>query len=243
MSQKTMKKQTMWIYLAVAIISFLLGMAGAGMFGTLNSGLAGAAALSALEDEFCDASPLLGDDPIGIVLADPLNFRIGPGIEYQRIMTLDICTPVKLNGRTSDSLWLLVEAPGNLEGWVYSYYIKANVNLSELEVKTGFGGPTSGGTSSGSPSVSVVIQYDQAVVFITGMPANSAVTAVLGPSSGSSKSLLVAEGTTDANGSATLTFYMPDEWADGSDVASGTLALDVTAGDVTVYATLSYYDY
>ena len=237
------KYQNVLIIIGVAVVAFLLGLVSRDLLGDTGANLTGAAGAMAGQ-ETCPAVEWDDSVPTGIVLADPLNFRIGPGLDYSIITTLDYCTPVKLLGRTSDSAWLLVQYQGNVEGWVFSYYINPNIELTDLEIATGYGGPdTPSDNTTGERSVSVVIQYNQAVAFVTGMPANEQIVAVLGPQNGAAnKSLIVASGWTDADGNATLVFLMPTTWADGRTLESGKLTLKVTAGDVTLTAYLTYYN-
>lgn len=238
---KTLKKnQNVFLVIGVTLIILLLILGNKDSINLSANNLSGAAA--AFErDQSCNTTNLLESEPAGIVIADPLNFRVGPGLNYQIITSLDYCTPLTLLGRTDDASWLAVRMPGNREGWVFSYYVQTNINIVDLEVTTGFGGPTNNDNSGGNPKVSVVIQDGQAVVFVTGVSANTQVSATLGPTQGSSKNILVSSGSTDGDGSATLIFSMPYTWSDGSVVESGAMSLTVIAGDDTVNASLTYY--
>jgi hypothetical protein len=237
------KYKNTFVIIGVAIVAFFLGVYGRSLFSGTGAGLSGAA--GAIADQgVCDTSVLANEDPTGIVLADPLNLRAGPGLDYSIITTLEICTPVSLNGRTGDYAWLEVSLPGNIGGWVFSGYVQANINIGDLDVTTAFGGPnsdTSPGSNSGGLYVSVVIQGNQAVAFVYGMPANEDISAVLSPSDNSANGLLVASGQTDAQGNTALTFTMPTTWADGSALKSGTMTLTLTAGGQTLTAFITYY--
>jgi hypothetical protein len=234
------KNLNLFILIGVAVVAFLIGFYGKSLFSGAGSGLSGAA--GALSDQgICDTSVLLNEDPTGIVLADPLNLRVGPGLGYDVITMLDICTPVNLVGRSGDYAWLEVALPGNVGGWVFSGYIQANVSLGDLEDTTGFGGPSSDISPSSGMNVSVVIQVDQAAAFVNGMPADEDITAVLSPSDNSANGVVVASGHTDAQGNVTLTFTMPSNWADGSALKSGTMTLTLTAGGETLTAWITYY--
>jgi hypothetical protein len=225
------------------LAAFLLGLYGRDVLIGTGGGLSGAAGAVANQG-LCDTSVLSREDPTGIVLADPLNLRFGPGLDYFIVTTLDICTPVSLIGRTADYAWLEVTLPGNVGGWVFSGYIQANMNIGDLEVTTAAGGPNSDTTSGGNSGglyVSVIIQGDQAAAFVYGMPANQELTAVLSPSDNSSNGVLVASGQTDADGNAALAFTMPTTWPDGSALTSGTMLLTVTAGGQTLTASITYY--
>ena len=239
--QKSFKKyQNVISIIGVALVAFFLGFFSGNSSGASGFNLSGAAGAAARE--YCDTNPLSNTDPTGLVLADPLNFRIGPGIDYDIISVLEYCTPVSLLGRNDDSSWLLVRLEGNVEGWVYSYYILSNMDINDLDVVTGYGGPNQP-ASPAKRDVTVVIQYGQAAAFVTGVPANEQIVAILAPSQGSGKGLTVASGWTDSQGNATLVFQMPATWADGSTVKSGSMTLTIIVGDVTLTAWLTYYTY
>jgi hypothetical protein len=236
------KNKGLLLAIGVALVAFLLGLFGNTLLSPTGGGLSGAAGAMS-NQAACDTTVLSSKDPTGIVLADPLNLRTGPGLNYQVITMLEVCKPVGLLGRTSDYAWLEVSLPGNVGGWVFAGYIQANTNLSNLKVTTASGGPAPGNAGSGSSNgiVSVIIQANQVAAFISGMPANTIISATLRPSSGSGKGLAVASGQTDAQGNATLTFPMPATWADGSAVTSGTMTLTLTGGGDTLTAWLTYY--
>ncbi|MEK6221379.1 MAG: SH3 domain-containing protein [Chloroflexota bacterium] len=243
----SLKKKNALLVVIVAVIAFLLGLSSTSLLSGGGSGLGGAAGVLDELTLDCDLTPLSNEDPTGIVLADPLNFRIGPGLEFDIIRPLEICTPVIINGRTGDYAWLLVTLPGNQEGWVFSGYIKANVNYGDLDIATGFGGANtdeSSGNSSSSQNVSVIIEGNQAAAFIYGMPANQAISATLSPIDGAGgKSVSVANGQLDSDGNTALTFSMPTTWADGSALESGTMTLTLVAGGETLTAFITYYIY
>lgn len=245
MATSRKKTQNIIIIVSVALLTFVLGYFTRDMVGggSTDVNFSGAAAMAA-SGQACDTSSMQTSDPIGITLGDPLNFRFGPGLDYAIVTTLDFCTSAKLTGRTANEDWLLIELPGNMEGWVYSEYVMSNIDLTDLKVSTGFGGEnTVPSGATGKLDFSAVIQYNQAAVFITGMPANGPVNATLGPSAGSAKSLAVASGYADANGTITLIFPMPTAWADGSKVESGTMSLIISSGDVVLNGWITYYLY
>ena len=234
-----------YLVIVIILLAFLLGLFGRDLLSVSGGGLSGAA--GALANQVaCDTSSLSGKDPSGIVLADPLNLRTGPGLNYQVITMLDICTPVSLLGRTSDYTWIEVNLPGNIGGWVFAGYksfpyIQTNVNISDLKVSTGFGGPVADAPVIGKAGVSVIIQGNQAVAFASGMPANTLISAMLNPSIGSGMGLAVASGKTDAQGNITLTFSMPTTWSDGSAILSGAMTLTLTGKGETAIAYITYY--
>jgi hypothetical protein len=113
-----------------------------------------------------------------------------------------------------------------------------------LVIKTDTGGAYTGGSPSSSNSkrnASVIIEKNQAVAFVNGMPANEDIRAVLSPSNNSNIGQLVAYGKTDAKGNATLIFSMPTTWSDGSPLKSGKMTLALTAGGGTHMVLLTYY--
>lgn len=234
------KYQNTLFVIFVALVAFLIGSLRVTLFGSGLSGLSGAAGAMANEAA-CDTSILSGADPAGIVLADPLNMRVGPGLGNHVVTLLDFCTPVSLVGRNSDATWLQVQLPGNVDGWVFAYYIQANVNLNSLEDTTGFGGEYTAPSSGGQAYVSVIIQTNYAAAFVTGMPANEQVSAILSPTEGAGKSVVVSGGWTDADGNITLTFIMPEFWADGSPLKSGTMHLTILSDSTTLNSWITYY--
>ena len=235
------KNDKVLLIVGIALVAFALGCFGQGLFGRTGGSLSGAAGALAAQAS-CDTSVLATKTPSGIVLADLLNLRTGPGLNYQVITMLGICTPVTLVGRSSDNAWLEVSLPGNLGGWVFSGYIQANINISTLNVTTGAGGPLTGASGGGGPRyISVIIQGNQAAAFVTGMPGNTVLSAALSPSGGSGKAVAVASGLSDPQGNITLTFPMPTHWADGSPVTSGTMTLTVSGGGESLTAGITYY--
>ena len=245
---KALKKNNKTLLsIGIVLVAFLLGLFGNSLFAETTGSLSGAAGALA-NQAACNISSLSSADPRGVVLADPLNLRTGPGLNYAVITTLDICTIVNLDGRSNDSTWIQVSLPGNLGGWIFTGYkdfpyIKANIALSTLDVTTASGGPLpSAGANTGSGSVSVIIQGGQVAAFVSGMPANTIVSATLTSTDGS-KSLAVASGQSDAGGNITLTFPMPTKWADGTAVTSGTMTMTLTGGGTTMTATVTYYTY
>lgn len=241
MLKTLMKKDNILMIIGIALVAFLLGLFGSSLFSPTGGALSGAAGAIA-NQAACDKSILAGKDPAGIVLADPLNLRTGPGLNYQVITMLEICKPVSLKGRSSDYAWLEVALPGNVGGWVFAGYIQTNINIGSLKVSQASGGPTTNNSSgSGTANVSVIIQGGQTAAFVYGMPANTNISATLSPAGGSGKGLVVASGTTDANGNVTLTYPMPSTWADGSAVTSGSLTLTISGGGKTLTGYLSYY--
>jgi hypothetical protein len=229
--------------IGVALVAFFLGFFSMYLFTEMGVGFSDTGGTVG-DRATCDTSSLLNEDPTGIVLAGPLNLRKGPGLDYDVITTLEICTPVGLTGRSGDYAWLEVKLPKNVKGWVFSPYIQANININDLKVKIPSEGAFTGDSPSSSNSkrnASVIIERNQAVALVNGMPANEDIWAVLSPSNNANIGQLVAYGKTDAKGNATLIFSMPTTWSDGSPLKSGTMTLMLTAKDETHTVLLSYY--
>jgi len=238
------KNMNIFLFIGIILAAFFLGLFGNSLFSETGGSLSAAA--GALANQVaCNTSSLSSANPRGIILADPLNLRTGPGLGYGVITTLEICTQVNLDGRNSDASWIQVSLPGNVGGWVFAGYeafpyLQANVKLSDLKVTTASGGPLPSNPSS-SANVSVIIQNNYVAAFVVGMPANTLVSATLSPSSGSGKSLAVTSGNTDAGGNVTLTFPMPTKWADDSAITSGTMTLTLSGGGKSMTAYITYY--
>ena len=115
------------------MLTFVLGYVASDLIGSGSEfNFSGAAGMAA-SGQACDTSSMQGSEPTGITLGDPLNFRFGPGLDYSIVTALEFCTSAKLVGRTADESWLLIQLPGNMEGWVYSEYVMSNVDLTDLE--------------------------------------------------------------------------------------------------------------
>jgi LysM repeat protein len=59
-----------------------------------------------------------------------LRLRRGPGETETVIMMLTPLTPLKIVGRTRDSLWLEVIAPNGQKGWVASQWVRTQLNIA-----------------------------------------------------------------------------------------------------------------
>jgi len=242
-SQKTNTGSFIFILIGVALIAFFLGFFSRDLFPVIDRNLNNPGG-TLVDEVVCDTSGLLNKVPTGIVLAGPLNLRSGPGLNFDVISKLEICSQIRLTGRSSDNAWLEVELPNKDKGWVFSPYIQANINIIDLEVSKAFSDPASekfpGGSNNGR-NISVIIEDNQAVAFVYGMPANQDIRAVLSPSNDDENSREVALGRTDAEGNVILVFSMPATWPDGSRLTSGTMTLALTAGSETKTVLLTYY--
>jgi hypothetical protein len=66
-----------------------------------------------------EAAPTPTPAPLtGVVLANNLNVRSGPGIDFERLGAAPRTTTLTVTGQIDDCAWLRVSAPGGLEGWV-----------------------------------------------------------------------------------------------------------------------------
>jgi N-acetylmuramoyl-L-alanine amidase len=84
------------------------------------------------------APPPSNPVPVGpynaIVNAVTLNVRGGPSTFYGVIGKLSSGTAVNLIGRTADNVWVVVDAPGGLQGWVNSSFVNASIVISNLPI-------------------------------------------------------------------------------------------------------------
>lgn len=71
---------------------------------------------------------------LGMITADVLNVRSGPGPGHTVIDTLYYGEVVVLLARDSRASWLQVGLPDGERGWVTSYYVSTSINLSNLPV-------------------------------------------------------------------------------------------------------------
>ncbi len=60
----------------------------------------------------------------GIVAASLLNFRKGPGFNYDVIKVLENGQKLTVFGKNANELWLNVRLPDGKEGWVYGIYVQ-----------------------------------------------------------------------------------------------------------------------
>ncbi|MEW5873421.1 MAG: SH3 domain-containing protein [Chloroflexota bacterium] len=234
-----LSSETGLLTVIVVILVFMIGaLAGMQIAPAGPPALFGAAGSQA-----CDMSPLAVNTPVALVFADPLNLRDGPGMTYNVLATLEMCQPLALMGRTSDSQWVQVLMPdSSLKGWVSASYLQANVWIHSLEITGARRGPAAPETTGGQKGVYVVISEGQAAAFAKGLPANQSVSAVLSPANAAGKGVQVGYGKTDDAGMAIFAFDMPRNWSDGSVVTQGNLLIVVTTSDgSSVSAALTYY--
>jgi uncharacterized protein YraI len=152
-----------------------------------------------------------------------LNLRAGPGLSHRVILVLPDGAEIELLGRSADSQWLEARLPEGLGGWVFASYVETEGDTSRLPVTEGAGGPADVPPAAQGYSLYVIIADNEAMVYVQKFPANAAVNVKLGPAG--SADLLVASGTTDANGSAQIKFSMPRTWANGQRVTERNLTL------------------
>lgn len=178
------------------------------------------------------------------VLLAGLNLRAGPGFGYRTVRLLSKGQGLTLVGRSLERDWLLARLPDGTTGWVFSTYILTDANLASLPVSEAYGGPDGSGRPEPKNQVVVAIQNNLAVVDLTGFPASKDVGIYLGLP-GDPADLKVASGVTRTNGSARLTFSMPDEWSNGKAITQDNLILQVRAtdGSPSVNVPLVYIHY
>lgn len=73
-------------------------------------------------------------DRVGAVTAYKLNVRSGPSLHYGIMGWVYRGQQVRLLGRNHAATWLKVEAAPGFQGWVYAYYIRSNVPITDLPV-------------------------------------------------------------------------------------------------------------
>jgi serine protease Do len=86
-----------------------------------NAGAAALAEVAALAPAAPTPTPLPTPAPVlptGIVLANNLNVRSGPGTEFERLGAAPQGTVLPVAGQLGNCTWLRVTAPNDLEGWV-----------------------------------------------------------------------------------------------------------------------------
>lgn len=78
--------------------------------------------------------PINNNDPTCRVLVNtPLNFRTGPGTEYDRISLLATGTVAPITGRTGNNLWYQVRV-GVTTGWVSGQYVTLYGNCQNVGI-------------------------------------------------------------------------------------------------------------
>ncbi len=84
-----------------------------------------------------------------------VNVRSGPGMEYQRIGTLEPGSSADITGRTVDNEWLQIDFNGR-EGWLAYFVVTVSGDLDRIAVT---GVPLTAATRI-PPKVSVVTRYN-----------------------------------------------------------------------------------
>lgn len=80
------------------------------------------------------AASARAESAAGVVTADFLNVRSGPGPGYSSITTLQNGELVTLLARDSRGAWLKVGLPAGGTGWVSSLYIETSIRISTLPI-------------------------------------------------------------------------------------------------------------
>lgn len=88
--------------------------------------------------------------PVGVVLSELVNIRLGPGVDYGVISQAPNGTQLSLVGRSQNSAWLVVCCVDGQQGWVATYLMATDINVGTLPVL-----PTPGQARApgGAPSV------------------------------------------------------------------------------------------
>ena len=182
------------------------------------------------------AGPVTGtvDSDIG------LNFRAGPGLTHRVQLVLQDGQALELLGRSANSQWLEARLPeSGLGGWVFAAYVDTRAEVSALPVTEAAGGPVNDRPPAAQAyPLYVTIVDNVATVYLQRYPANAQVTVKLGRA-GAAADLVVAQGQTDANGTAQIAFTMPAKWADGKTVTERSLVLAAASADGQVSHTAS----
>jgi len=74
--------------------------------------------------------------PLGIVNADALNVRTGPGTAYGIVGVVAAGDELEISARTATGDWLAVVSAGGRRGWVYAAYVDLVVPLEAIPVVT-----------------------------------------------------------------------------------------------------------
>jgi uncharacterized protein YraI len=69
-----------------------------------------------------------------VVDADVLNFRAGPGTEYDIINTLQRGEPLTVEARLADNSWLSVTTDTGTAGWVFTDLLRLGIDLENVPV-------------------------------------------------------------------------------------------------------------
>jgi len=171
----------------------------------------------------------------GIINESGVNLRIGPGFSYQVLKLMPKGLEVDVKGRSTNGIWLEVHLPDGSGGWAFAAYVDMDVAIAILPVSQAEGGPISEGPAGGAGGsnrldVTIYILDNQATLQVNNFPSNAEINASLGlPGKGAD--LTVADGKTDINGSAELTFEMPARWSNSKPTVESELLLVVSTSD------------
>lgn len=166
--------------------------------------------------------------PTAYAVAGPLEVRFGPGTDYRLIVVSAISRDqgLSLLGRNAEGSWVEVRLPDGSLGWVTTRSIRANLSINNLPIIAG-----------ARPRILVsnlaVRSGTPVQVSVQGLLSNQEIVVAL-RAAGGGRGLTVARGKTDALGTAQLAFTMPGLWADGSPIAAGSLALEVSSLDGSI---------
>ncbi len=136
-----------------------------------------------------------------------------------------------MTGRSANSLWVEVQLPDGSGGWAFSSYLISDASVASLPVHEAYGGPDGSLLPEKvTYTILVSIENNVATVDVEKFPANQKIVARLGLP-GEEPTLEVADGKTDKNGTARLSFDMPARWEDGTRLSQSELVLEVSTLD------------
>jgi len=103
-------------------------------------------------------------NPTAIVVPENLNVRIGPGLEYRVLTTVDRGTNLRVIGMNASRDWFFVLLPNDQQGWVNVNYVEYNFDPTILPVVQTPATPT---TRPTSPPYGAAILAPKALTEIT----------------------------------------------------------------------------
>lgn len=77
---------------------------------------------------------LQADAPLGVVISQVVNVRFGPGVNYAVIGQATNGSQLSLVGRSQDSAWLAVCCVDGQQGWVATFLIASDIDVTTLPV-------------------------------------------------------------------------------------------------------------
>jgi len=98
--------------------------------------------------------------PNGVVAADLLNLRSGPGLEYEVVAHLERGDPLEVRARVPAGDWVKVSTAAGMEGWVAVEHVALSIPLEGIPLSverppTPLPGPTIPVTEAPSPAIPI----------------------------------------------------------------------------------------